>query len=79
MDETTVKKLKQELKIHAHAVGIPDGSAKAFIDYAIPQIQQKLKNKSTITQKDLTRFTAQVLKQYNSDLAYVYKNHDKII
>ncbi len=79
MDETIRKQLSKELKIHAHAIGLPEGSAESFIKATINAVQKSLKSKSTITDSDLTRLVAKELKKYNQDLAYVYQNHDKII
>lgn len=73
------KKLEKELKIHARAIGIPTGAAKAFVDETMKAVKKSLKNKKLITNKDLERIVAKELKKYNSDLAYVYKNRDKII
>ena len=79
MDESSLKRLKKELKIHAHAVGIPEGSAKVFIDQTILSIRKKLTKQPIITDQDLVRLVSKELSKYNSDLAYAYKNHDKII
>lgn len=79
MDNPAIRKLKKELKIHAHAVGIPEGSAKIFVDETVSQVKAKLATQTTITNQDLTRLISKELSKYNSDLAYVYKNHDKII
>ena len=79
MDEATKKQLSKELKTHARAIGLPEGSAESFINAAINDAQKSLKSKSTITNADLTRLVSKELKKYNQDLAYVYQNHDKII
>ena len=79
MDEKITKELVKELKIHARAVGIPEGSAESFIDATLKSVKKSLKNKTVITRADLSRIVAKELKKYNQDLAYVYKNHDKII
>ena len=79
MDETTKKQLTKELKIHARAVGLPEGSAESFIEATIKSAQKSLKSKTVITNSDLVRIVTKELKKYNQDLAYVYQNHDKII
>lgn len=73
------KELKKLLKIDARAVGIPSGAAEIFIDKTLAETKKQLKTKKIITDKDLERIVAKELKKYNSDLAYVYKNRDKII
>ena len=79
MDEILIKQLKKELKTHARAVGIPEGAAQAFIEQTILGVQKNLTKKTTITSQDLTRLVSKELAKYSSDLAYAYKNHDKII
>ena len=79
MDDKTIKTLRSDLKIHAHALSIPPGAANDFIDIAIDSVQKSLAPKTTITSADLTRVVAKELKKYHSDLAYVYKNRDIII
>lgn len=75
-DET---KIKKDLKIDAHALGIPSGAAEIFIQEVIKHLKKALKSKDIITEKDLERLMIKELKKYNADLAYVYENRDKII
>ena len=79
MDDTSLKKLQQNLKIHAHALGLPEGSTESFVSETLKSVKKSLKDKTIITEADLTRLVARELKKYHADLAYVYKNHDKII
>ena len=81
MDNNTFneKKLIKELKIDARAIGIPVGAAESFIDETIKGLKKSLKNKNIITEDDLKRLVYKELKKYHADLAYVYKNRDKII
>ncbi|MBR2766724.1 hypothetical protein IKD67_01395 [Candidatus Saccharibacteria bacterium] len=67
------------LKIDAHAVGIPEGAAETFIERTIKDAKKSLKNRSIITESDLHRAILKELKKYHADLAYVYENRDKII
>ncbi|MBR0465627.1 hypothetical protein IJJ02_02470 [Candidatus Saccharibacteria bacterium] len=75
-DETEIIK---DLKIDARAVGIPEGAAESFIERTMKDAKKSLKNRSVITEKDLSRVILKELKKYNADLAYVYENRDKII
>ena len=77
--EFNEKALRRTLKIDALAVGIPIGSAEIFIDRTITATKKSLKTKKIITEHDLERAVTQELKKYNADLAYVFKNRDKII
>ena len=79
MDEATIKKTTRELKINMKALGIPSGSAEIFTEKIINGVQKSLKSKSIITEQDLNRLIAVEAKKYNADLAYVYKNRDKIV
>lgn len=73
------KKMKKNLKVDAKAIGIPSGSADIFIEKTLDSVKKQLKNKTIITNKDLERIITKELKKYNADLAYIYKNRDKII
>ena len=73
------KKIAHELKIDAVGLGIPIGAAESFIKQALKDTEKQLKTKKIITKNDLERIIAKELKKYNADLAYVYKNRDKII
>lgn len=79
IDTSTEKHLKTTLRRHAKALGISEGAADSFINLAIDATVKTFKNKEIITERDLTRVLSKELKKYNSDLAYVYKNYDKII
>lgn len=67
------------LKLHAKGLGIPAGAAEDFIERSITAAKKALKNKTIITDADLTRTISKELKKYNRDLAYIYKNYDIII
>lgn len=79
MDENTKKTLTRSLKRHAHAIGLPEGSAEIFIETTLTDVAKNLKGKTIITNDDLTRAIVKELKKYNPDFAYVYQNRDKII
>lgn len=73
------KTLLKDLKIDARALGIPDGSAKIFIELVVEAVKKKLDKKSLITEDDLKRLIVKELKKYNHDFAYVYEKRDKIV
>ena len=79
MDDSLEKKLKKSLKLHAKAIGLPEGSAEDFIEKTLFSVRKSLKKKTLITEADLTRLIVKELKKYNADFAYVYQIHDKII
>lgn len=71
--------LIKNLKIDAHGLGIPEGAATIFIERTVKDAKRSLHHRSIITENDLKRAIIKELKKYNADLAYVYKNRDKII
>ena len=79
MDKSTISSLTRELKIHARALGIPDGAAEDFINHALSSAEKTIAKKSIITSTDLTRIVAKELGKYHCDLAYVFENRDTII
>lgn len=79
MEITSNKTLTKNLKIDAKAIGIPTGAAEIFINKSLAAAQKSLKSKKIITEKDLKLAIVKELKKYNTDFAYVYENHDKII
>ena len=79
IEEFDEKSIIKELKIDAHALGIPTGAAETFINKTLEQTKKALKSKNTITKKDLERTITKELKKYHKDLAYVYENRDRII
>lgn len=79
MDKSTISSLTRELKIHARALGIPDGAAEDFITHALTSAEKSLATKTVITSADLTRIVAKELRKYHHDLAYVFENRDTII
>ena len=79
MEITNNKTLIKNLKTDAKAIGIPTGAAEVFINKSLATDQKSLKSKKIITEKDLKLAIVKELKKYNTDFAYVYENHDKII
>ena len=75
----SARKVKTELLLNAKALDIPVGAAEAFAEKVTKNVEKSLKNKKIITEDDLSRAILKQLNIYNSDLAYVYENRDKII
>ena len=64
---------KKELKLHAKALGIPEGSAEIFINSTLDSVDTALKNKKFVTESDITRLVVKSLKKFSRDFAYVYE------
>lgn len=79
MQDFDQTKLKRELMIDAHAIGIPSGAAEDFIERSLEAAKTSLSNKTIITSQDLKRAIAKELQKYHPDLAYVYQNRDTIV
>jgi hypothetical protein len=79
IDEDTEKALTKDLKINLKGLGVPVGAAELFADKIIAEVKKQIKGRKIITEQDLNRYIATSAKKYNADLAYVYKNRDKII
>lgn len=79
MQDFDQTKLKHELMIDAHAIGIPSGAAEDFIERSLEAAKTSLSNKTIITSQDLKRAIAKELQKYHPDLAYVYQNRDTIV
>ncbi len=73
------KLIAKTIKTDAKALGLPSGSTDVFIKKTLESVKKSLKNKTIITEGDLNRLIVRELKKYHADLAYVYKNRDKII
>lgn len=72
------KELTRELKIHAKAIGLPSGAAEDFIKLTMKSITKRL-SRGNYPPATVRNVVAIELKKYSPDLAYAYKNHDKII
>ena len=79
MDDKIKKALTTTLKTHAKALGMPSGSTEIFIKKSIAAAEKSLKKRKIITDQDISRTISKELTKYSSNLAYVYKNYDKII
>ena len=78
IDEKIEKEIRKELKVDAKGVGIPVGAAEVFIDRALKDAKKRLEARKIITRDDLRRAIGIELTKYNKDLAYVYKNKERI-
>ena len=73
------KKLQEEIMREARVLNMHSGSAEMITEKVTEAVEKWAKKRSTITREDLTRVTGKELEKYDKDLAYVYKNRDKII
>lgn len=71
--------LEKDITRNAKSLRIPAGSAEVFAKKTADHVAKWLQGRSTVTQADLDRITAQKLSEYSKDLAFFYQNNGKII
>lgn len=71
--------LVDELRRESKSLGIPAGSAELIIRNVVNNVCCWIEKRNMITKNDLERVVSLELDKYNADLAYIYRNRDKII
>ena len=71
--------LIEELRREAKSLNIPAGLAEEIIKKVVTGVCKWLEKREIITKNDLERVVSRELDKYNKDLAYIYRNRDKII
>ncbi len=73
------QELQKELMHEAKVLGIAVGVAEIISVEIAKKVARRVAKRAAITVDDLNRFVAEAAEKYNADLAYIYKNRDKII
>lgn len=73
------KDLRDDLLQSAKAIGLSITVAEIITTKVAAKVAARLAKRSVVTAEDLNRFIAMEAEKYSQDLAYVYKNRDKII
>lgn len=73
------KKLKSEIIKEAKVLGIEKEISEEIATRTVEEIMKWREGRSMITSEDLNEKLSEVLKKYNKDLAYLFKNKDQII
>lgn len=71
--------VKQSILRHARSIGLPEGWAKQIARKVAKTTDEWIADKEIVTEDDLRKKIIKELKSLNSDLAFAYQNHDKII
>lgn len=71
--------LKRDILQEAKVLRIVPGSAEAIADIVVEKVAKWAETRAEITEDDLDRVIAQKMEPYNKELAYVFKNRNKII
>ncbi|MDO4978542.1 MAG: hypothetical protein Q4E47_00065 [Candidatus Saccharibacteria bacterium] len=72
-------KLRDEIVSEASSINIPPGTAEIIAKEVIGTLKKWTRERSMITDDDLSDFLVKELKKYNKDLAYLFKQKEKLI
>lgn len=72
-------KIKQEILLHARSLRLAPKWAETIAEKTATDVDKWIKDRGTVTEDDIRRIAHQTLKKFHPDLAFVYKNYDKII
>lgn len=73
------EKLKSEIIAEAKILRIPESTAEVIAERTAREVTKWVTKRAAVTNDDINRRVALEVTKYNSDLAYVYQNRDKII
>ena len=71
--------LKKEILEHARSLHLAPKWAETIAEKTAKNVDAWIKNRGIVTETDLRRVAHQTLKKLSPDIAFVYKNYDKII
>ena len=71
--------LTEELFSESKSTNLYEDAAKAIVKLVVDGVERKINQHEIITESDYEAIVSSELKKYNSDLAYIYLNRDKII
>ena len=75
----TKAKLKNELLQEARVLGLHRGAVELMIDKVADEVDEWVSARARVTEDDLDRVISTKLRKYNKDLAYWYRNRNKIL
>lgn len=71
--------IKQSILRNAKSAKVAPGWAKQIAERVAKEVDAWIADKEIITEADLRKKIISELEKLNPDIAYAYKNHDKII
>jgi len=77
--EYSSTELKKNILLNAKSLRIPEAWAKQIADRVVKNIDKWIADKELITEDDLRKQIVKELKVLEPNLAFAYRNHDKII
>jgi 2-phosphoglycerate kinase len=77
--EYSTEGIKATILRQAKSLKIPSGWAQQIADRVAEKTDKWIADKAIVTEDDLRKVIIKELDKLNADLAYAYRNHDKII
>lgn len=77
--EYSSKGIQQNVMRYARSQNVPENWAKQIAERVAKATDAWIDNKDTATEDDLRKVIYKEIKVLDPDLAFAYKNHDKII
>lgn len=71
--------IKQSILIQAKSLKLPTAWAEQIAERVAEKTDKWIADKGIVTEDDLRKVIVKELDKLNPDLAYAYRNHDKII
>ena len=77
--EYNAEGIRSSILQQAKSLKIPSGWAQQIADHVVEKTNKWIADKAIVTEDDLRKIIIKELDKLNADLAYAYRNHDKII
>jgi len=77
--EYSSRGIRQNVLRYARSQNIPENWAKQIAERVVKATDAWIADKDTVTEDDLRKVIYKEIKVLDPDLAFAYKNHDKII
>ena len=71
--------IKESVLRQARGIRLPDGWAEDIAERVAKACDEWIEDKDIVTEEDLGTFICKQLETLNPDIAFAYRNHDKII
>ncbi|MBO4855174.1 hypothetical protein J6X15_03860 [Candidatus Saccharibacteria bacterium] len=77
--EYTHDGIKESILRHAKALRLPEGWGEQVAERVAKATDKWIDDKDIVTEDDLQNFICKELEEISPDIAFAYRNHDKII
>ncbi len=77
--EYTHDGIKDSVFRHAKALRLPEGWGEQIAERIATAADKWIEDKDIVTEEDLKNFVCGELEEVSPDIAFAYRNHDKII